>query len=55
MLQLSKDAFARLAKNSLDGPLFTRLDALVQIFERPAEPGAQGRADSALSRAHKAN
>jgi hypothetical protein len=37
----------------LDGALFPSLDALVQIFEGPAQMAAQGRTHTAFARAHK--
>ena len=50
VLHPAEFGFAGLPKNLLDRPLRPSLDALVQIFERPAQMAAQGRAHAALCR-----
>src|SRR5438552_4090350 len=48
-------SFSRLAENLPNASSFAGLNAIVQVFEAPTQPGAQGSAYTALAGAHEAH
>jgi hypothetical protein len=52
---LPEFSFARFAENLPNASSFAGLNSIVQVFEAPTQPDAQGSADTTLAGAHEAH